>query len=56
LEKALSLPKGKMYLLYILRGPKDHLYVGTTSNLIKRIKRHKTGAGAEFTRRNKVFC
>ena len=44
-----------MYILYILRGPKKHLYIGVTSNLDKRISRHKIGDGAEFTKRNKVF-
>ncbi len=44
-----------MYFLYILRGPKNHLYIGTTANIDKRIKRHMSGAGAEFTKRNKTF-
>ncbi len=44
-----------MFTLYILKGSNDHLYVGVTSNLNKRIERHKTGEGAEFTKRNRVF-
>jgi len=44
-----------MYFLYILRGPKNHLYVGVTNNLGNRINRHKSGDGAEFTFRNKAF-
>jgi putative endonuclease len=44
-----------MYTLYILRGPKNHLYVGVTHDLAARIKRHKTGDGAEFTKRNKAY-
>ena len=44
-----------MYTLYILRGPKNHLYIGITSDLEKRIKRHESGDGAEFTKRNKAF-
>lgn len=44
-----------MYYLYILRGPKDHLYVGVTNHLEKRLSRHKSGDGAEFTMRNKAF-
>lgn len=44
-----------MYFLYILRGPQNHLYIGTTNNLSKRIVRHKIGDGAEFTKRNKAF-
>lgn len=44
-----------MYTLYILHGPKNHLYTGVTGNFTKRITRHKRGDGAEFTRRNKTF-
>lgn len=44
-----------MYTLYILKGIKNHLYVGCTSNLTERINRHKNGFGAEFTKRNKTF-
>ncbi len=44
-----------MFYLYILRGPKNHLYVGVTNDLDKRTKRHQEGNGAEFTKRNKVF-
>lgn len=44
-----------MFFVYILRGPKDHLYVGSTNNIKKRIIRHENGGGAEFTKRNKAF-
>ena len=44
-----------MFTVYILRGPKNHLYVGATSNLNWRKVRHKRGDGAEFTKRNKTF-
>lgn len=44
-----------MYFVYILRGPKNHLYIGVTSNLERRILRHQQGDGAEFTFRNKAF-
>ena len=44
-----------MFTVYLLRGPKNHLYVGCTADFDKRIKRHKSGDGAEFTFRNKVF-
>jgi putative endonuclease len=44
-----------MFFLYILRGYKNHLYVGTTTNIKTRIKRHESGDGAEFTKRNKTF-
>ncbi len=43
-----------MFSVYILRGPKNHLYVGCTSNISQRIDRHKSGQGAEFTFRNKT--
>jgi putative endonuclease len=44
-----------MYTLYILRGQKNHLYVGVTHDLAARIERHKSGDGAEFTKRNKTY-
>ena len=44
-----------MFTVYILRGPKNHLYVGCTSDIEQRIKKHKNGDGAEFTKRNKTF-
>ena len=44
-----------MYYLYILRGPKNHLYIGVTHDISGRILRHKSGDGAEFTKRNKTF-
>lgn len=45
-----------MFKLYILKGPRGHLYVGVTGvEIEKRIDRHKLGDGAEFTKRNKVF-
>lgn len=44
-----------MFYLYILRGPRNHLYIGVTNSLDKRIERHKSGDGAEFTKRNKTF-
>ena len=44
-----------MFIVYILKGPLNHLYVGCASDLDKRILRHKAGIGAEFTKRNKTF-
>lgn len=44
-----------MFTVYILRGPRNHLYVGSTKDLVRRLKRHTSGDGAEFTKRNKVF-
>jgi len=43
-----------MVTLYILRTPNNLLYVGVTYNLKSRIERHRSGQGAEFTKRNKV--
>jgi len=44
-----------MYTVYILRGSKNHLYIGVTGNLDKRVERHKQGNGAEYTKRNRTF-
>ena len=44
-----------MYSVYILRGPKSHLYVGSTEKLNQRVLRHKQGDGAEFTKRNQTY-
>lgn len=44
-----------MYKVYILRNPKNQLYVGSTINVDDRIPRHNAGQGAEFTKRNKNF-
>ena len=44
-----------MYFLYILKNPREHLYVGTSHNPQLRLKRHGIGDGAEFTKRNKNF-
>jgi len=44
-----------MFFLYILKNPKNHLYVGVTSDLKSRIERHISGDGAEFTKKNKTF-
>lgn len=44
-----------MYTVYILRNPKNYLYIGCTENLEQRILRHAVGDGAEFTKRNKDF-
>lgn len=44
-----------MFTVYILKGPLNHIYIGCTSDFEKRIVRHKSGIGAEFTKRNKTF-
>ena len=55
LKKNPELAEGPMFTVYILRGPQNHLYIGCSKNVKMRILRHKSGEGAEFTRRNKVF-
>ncbi len=44
-----------MYKVYILRNPKNYLYVGSSSDVDERVSRHDAGEGAEFTKRNKNF-
>ncbi|MGD0977071.1 MAG: GIY-YIG nuclease family protein [Minisyncoccia bacterium] len=51
----MSSTNNSSYFVYILRGPRDHIYIGTTSNIEARIQRHQKGEGAEFTKRNKTF-
>lgn len=46
---------GYMYSVYILKNSKNHLYVGCTEDTDIRLKRHNSGDGAEFTKRNKDF-
>jgi putative endonuclease len=44
-----------MYKVYILRNINNKLYIGCTNNVSNRLERHKSGEGAEFTKRNKNF-
>jgi putative endonuclease len=44
-----------VFFVYILKNDKGYIYVGCCSNLERRISRHNSGDGAEFTRRNKNF-
>lgn len=44
-----------MYKVYILKNPKNQIYVGSTNDITKRVSRHDLGDGAEFTKRNKNF-
>ena len=44
-----------MYYVYLLRGIKNHLYVGISHDISQRIIRHKNGNGAGFTKRNRVY-
>lgn len=44
-----------MYKVYILKSKRGHIYVGSTSSLSKRILRHKSRQGAEYTKRNTTY-
>ena len=39
-----------MWVVYILQTKNKQLYTGITSDVIRRMKEHKTGKGARFTR------
>ncbi len=39
-----------MWYVYILKTLKGQLYTGMTNNIEKRLRRHKQGRGARFTR------
>jgi len=41
-----------MYRVYILRNSENKLYIGQTSDILERLKRHNSGNGADFTRKN----
>lgn len=45
----------KKFVVYILRTEENTLYTGQTSNLKKRLLRHKLGTGAKYMRRFKKF-
>jgi putative endonuclease len=57
LEKSPEFIEGQiaMYFVYILRDSNGHLYIGCSINPRTRLKRHNSGNGSEFTRRNKNF-
>lgn len=39
-----------MYFVYILRNPRNKLYIGQTKNLEERVLRHNANQGARFTK------
>jgi len=41
--------KNIMYYFYILKNPFGQIYIGSSSNLQKRINRHNSGIGANYT-------
>ena len=42
--------------LYTLELKENHFYVGTTTNPAARLKEHRDGAGAEWTRLHPPLC
>lgn len=44
----------KQYCIYILRSYTGKLYIGITSNLVKRLYEHKTKAVEGFTQKYKI--
>ena len=45
----------RQYCVYILASrPQGTLYIGSTSELIKRVYQHKTGAADGFTKRYRI--
>ena len=45
---------GRIYYIYIVGNERPTLYIGITSNLIKRIYQHKNGIIEGFTKRYKL--
>lgn len=43
-----------MYFVYILKCKDSSLYTGITTDLVRRLAEHKSGAGAKYTRSRKV--
>ena len=43
----------KIYTLYVLECENSKYYVGITTDVYARLRRHKAGKGANFTRANK---
>jgi putative endonuclease len=43
-----------MYFVYIMTNRSKTLYVGITSNLMRRVREHKRGVGSEFTAKYKL--
>jgi putative endonuclease len=45
----------KQGYIYILGNQKPVLYIGVTSNLIRRIQRHRSGFGSIFSSKYKTY-
>ena len=48
----LNIENGKQGYMYILQCADGSFYTGSTNNLLRRIKEHKSGEGAKFTKEN----
>ncbi len=45
-----------MYYVYALLSLKNkRLYIGYTSNLVRRLREHNTGQGGAYTKKNRPF-
>jgi len=44
-----------MFYTYILRGKNGKRYVGSTSNLKRRLEEHNFGIGGKYTKNNRPF-
>ena len=44
------MPIDSVWYVYILKTKNGQLYTGMTNNIEKRLRRHKQGKGARFTR------
>jgi len=49
-KKATYVPEEVLWKLYILETQNEQLYTGITNNIERRIKEHREGRGARFTR------
>lgn len=45
----------KQGYIYILGNQKPVLYIGVTSNLAKRVQRHRSGFGSDFSSKYKTY-
>ncbi len=43
------------YFVYILRNNKGKLYIGQTTDMLARLRRHNKHQGAKYTAQNKNF-
>ena len=46
------LKKPYKFYVYVLQNPRDQVYIGFTSDLVKRVRQHQTNGGAVVTKQN----